>query len=184
MSLLNHFIAIIISAQRFIAFKVFSLINVQLVHCVVISCPISWLTSMFTVVMVTLFTKQAMAMRISSMEHLIHDNVDDQSSTCGDEHHKWSLNVLAGYDPFSGLEDHKKEEHIDDEKIREGTEQFHSMISKSHFRGGFFFRKIEEEEAEDEANQISDEMNGIRYDSDGVGDDSCCNLAAYEDKGD
>ena len=39
-------------------------------------------------------------MGVSPMEHLVHHDVDDQSSTGSDEHHKRSFHVLAGNDPF------------------------------------------------------------------------------------
>lgn len=52
---------------------------------------------------------------ISSMKHFVHNNIDYQSSTCSDKHHKWFFDMLASYDSLSSFKDHEKKQHIDDE---------------------------------------------------------------------
>jgi hypothetical protein len=56
------------------------------------------------------------------------------------------------------------------------------MVSKGHLDRRNFLAQVEENEGEDEAKQISDEMYGIRDDGDGVGDDPRNNLPSYKDK--
>jgi hypothetical protein len=185
MCCLNHLVALTIGAQRLTALEILSPIKVEFIHGIFISGSMPVLCSfMLTMIMLALVSQESMTVRISPVKDFVHHNVDDQASTCGNKHHKWSLNVLTGNDPFWSFKDDEKEQHIYDEEIGESSEKFHSMVAEGHLRSGFLFWEIEEEKAEDEAHQVSDEMDGIRNDGDGVRDDSSCDFTAYEDKGD
>jgi hypothetical protein len=85
---------------------------------------IVWLVivvSSLSVVVVAAIRKQPMTMVISTMQHFVHDDVDNEPADCSDKHHEGLLNVVPRYDPLRGLEQHKEKQHIDDEEIRQCT---------------------------------------------------------------
>lgn len=98
--LLDHLIALAISAQGLSALEVLSSIKVELVDGILISWSMSVLPSMLAVIMLALISQKPMTVGVSPMEHLVHHDVDDQSSTGSDEHHKRPLHVLTGNDSF------------------------------------------------------------------------------------
>ena len=101
MSCLNHLVALTIGAQRLTALDILSPIKVEFIHGIFISWSMPVLCSfMLTMIMLALVSQESMTVRVSPVKDFVHHNVDDQASTCGNKHHKWSLNVLTRNDPF------------------------------------------------------------------------------------
>jgi len=63
---------------------------------------------MFAMIMPAAVWKQAMRMVGSSMQHLIHDDIDKKTTSCCDEHDHGGLNELTVDDTVSRLINHKE----------------------------------------------------------------------------
>ena len=65
------------------------------------------------------------------------------------------------HDSVSCLVNHENGQEPNDKEIAQSADDFQAMKSKRHLFSGFFARKVNEEEADSESNQISDEMKGV-----------------------
>lgn len=119
-------------------------------------------------------------MRASTVQYIIKHDIDNQTSNGCDQHDGWFCHKLLLYDPFSGLV-HDEENHRPDyEDIEKGTDQLHAMIAKGSLLVHLFLGEIQEDKGENEANEVTYQMDGIRYDGNRFGDLASDDLKGYE----
>ena len=65
--------------------------------------------------------KQSVRMSRSSMQNLVHDDVDDESSPGGNQHHKGFLDKVLVDDPETSLIHHKDNQEPYDEDVGQSS---------------------------------------------------------------
>jgi hypothetical protein len=142
------------------------------------------LVAMVVVVPMTGVSQQSVGVGGSTVQHLIHRDVDHQPASSRNKHHERFLHKLFRDHSQGGLIHDENDEEPDDEDIGQGSKEFHAVVAEGHLGVGPFLGEVEEEDGEDEGDGVADQMDCIGDDGDGVGDDPCHYFPSDEDDGD
>ena len=112
-------------------------------------------------IVITGVSQESVAVRASAVQNLVHDDVDNEAGSSCAEHDKWLFHKLLVSDSEGGLVEDVEQEDVDDEKVGQGSQKFHSMVAEGHLLGGRLLGEIEEEEGEDEADEVGDQVDGV-----------------------
>ena len=171
---------------------------VRLFHCLIASKILALLSTlllliiravsirvrMVRVAVVMLAGHESMRMRTAPMQYIIQHNINNQSSDGRDEHNRWLSHKLLVHDPYGGLV-HDEQDHCPHyEDIQEGADELHPMVAEGNPLVHLFFGEVEEDKGEDEAKEVTYQVNGIRDDGDRFGDLASDDLEGNEERSD
>ena len=139
---------------------------------------------MVRVAVVMLAGHESMRMRTAPVQYIIQHNINNQSSDGRDEHDRWLGHKLLVDDPYGGLV-HDEQDHCPHyEDIQEGADELHPMVAEGNPLVHLFFGEVEEDKGEDEAKEVTYQVNGIRDDGDRFGDLASDDLEGNEERSD